>query len=341
MAIVVRRYALRGPTNSDLSTFVGSGAVVSTTFPTTTIDVSIDNAIAGAIEDLDTYMTGRGFEFIAADVPIRAFDVAPPAPTSGVNVASQLRAGRSMLSQRGPVGALYQLQPALFGNKAALWTAQGNGTNVTLIGFGNSTTGTAQTRNVATTNFSSQQRRLAYQSQNSAGSSCGTRHAALQFWRGNAANRGGFFYVARFVLDTVTAAFRWFVGFTDFTTVISSVNPSTLLNMVGFGIDSGQANVRFFHNDAAGTATAIDLGASFPAGTVGAVYEARIYCAPNGATIGYSLERLDVAAFTEGSVNADIPANTVLLSPHMWMNNGGVAGQVVLAVISQYLETDF
>ena len=85
----------------------------------------------------------------------------------------------------------------------------------------------------------------------------------------------------------------------------------------------------------------MDLGASFPASTAGVVYETRIFCPPNAADVFYSIERLDVAALAEGSVNVDLPANTALLSTHMWMNNGAVAGQVAIGVISQYLETDF
>jgi hypothetical protein len=79
---------------------------------------------------------------------------------------------------------------------------------------------------------------------------------------------------------------------------------------------------------------------NFPATTPGAVYEARIYCAPNGAAIGYSLERLNTGVLVEGSAAADIPAGGILLSPQIWMNNGVGAGVVAISVVSQYSETD-
>lgn len=265
----------------------------------------------------------------------------PASPSAGSTLFSRLRAGRRMAGQVGPSGVDYAFQPFLAANKVSLWTANGNGTTVSLVGFNNTVTGTATARNVATTDFASSLRRVAFVSATTAGSSAGTRHNALQFWRGNAAGRGGFLYVARFVVDTVVTDMRWFVGLSGSAAVIGNVNPSTLTNILGFGIDSGQTTVRFFNNDGTGAATATDLGASFPATTANVVYEARLFCAPNGAEVFYSLERLDSAALVEGSVTTDIPANTTLLSPQIWVNNGTTAAAVALAVVSQYIETDY
>jgi hypothetical protein len=195
-------------------------------------------------------------------------------------------------------------------------------------------------RNVATTSLATSLRRLGYVTSGVAGNSAGTRHNLAQLYRGDAAGRGGFLYVTRFVVDTVASNMRWFVGLDDTTAAIGNVNPSTLTNIVGFGIDSGQTTVRFFHNDGSGTATAIDMGGSFPATTVDVVYEIRIFSLPNGTAVFYSIERLDSAALSEGSINTDGPANTVLLAPQVWVNNGTTAAAVALALVSQYVETD-
>lgn len=269
-----------------------------------------------------------------------ASTVNPAVPAAGATVFAKLRAGRRMAAQIGPSGVSYTMQPSLWGNKIGWWSAIGNSTTVSSIGINNVTTGTATTRSVAITTFATSLRQVAFVSASSAGSSAGTRHGAAQFYSGDAAGRGGYFYVARFVIDTIAAGMRWFVGLLNGTLVIGNVNPSTLLNMVGFGIDAGQTTVRFFNNDAAGTATAADMGASFPATTAGVVYEVRIFCPPNGGTISYSIERLDSAALAEGSVAADIPASTTLLSPQMWVNNGATVAAVALSVVTQYIETD-
>jgi hypothetical protein len=264
----------------------------------------------------------------------------PAAPTSGATLFARYRAGRRTTAQIGPSGVDYSFQPSLWGNKVMTWQAQGNGTSTSTSLFGNSATGTATARNVASGSFAGWMRRLAYVSAGTAGASCGTRHNLAQFGRGDGAGRGGFFYVVRFVVDTVQTDMRWFVGLLNATAVIGNVNPSTLTNMIGFGIDSGQTTVRWFNNDGSGTATATDLGASFPATTAAVVYEIRIFCPPNGSTISYSIERLDSAAFTEGSVTTDIPSSTTLLAPQIWMNNGPTAAAVAIAVSSQYLECD-
>jgi hypothetical protein len=130
------------------------------------------------------------------------------------------------------------------------------------------------------------------------------------------------------------------VGLLGNASVISpTADPSSLADMIGFAIDSGEANVKWMHNDAAGVAVKVDLGASFPAAIVGAAYEARIFCAPNGAAIHYSLERLDVSHLTEGSSGVEIPASNKLLSPQVWVNNGVPGGVVAIGLSTQYIET--
>jgi hypothetical protein len=243
------------------------------------------------------------------------------------------------ISQNGQ--AYDTLQPSFFGNKIGLWTALGNSTTVTVINIGNSATGTATARNVGTGTFAAQLRQLAYVSAGTAGASCGTRHNLAQFWRGNQARFGGFYYRARFVIDTVVAGMRWFVGMLNGTAVIGNVNPSTLINMIGFGIDAGQTTVRFFNNDGSGTATATDLGANFPATTAAVVYDVTLFCAQNGALIGWSCERLDSSFLSTSTVSTDIPANTTLLAPQVWMNNGATASAVAISVVQQYVETDY
>ena len=172
-----------------------------------------------------------------------------------------------------------------------------------------------------------------------AGASAGTRHGLLQFWRGNAAGLGGFFYVARFGIAQFQINLRAFVGLYGTATAIGNVNPSTLLNMVGLAVDAGQTTWRIMRNDGSDTATAIDLGANFPANTSGAdLYELALWCTPNSGTINYRVERLNTAFVAEGVLSTDLPVNTVLLAPQIWVNNGATAAAVALDVASQYLE---
>jgi hypothetical protein len=92
-------------------------------------------------------------------------------------------------------------------------------------------------------------------------------------------------------------------------------------------------------NDGSGTATATDLGANFPANTSGAdLYELAIWCAPNSGTINYRVERLNTTFVAEGALSTDLPVNTALLAPQVWVNNGTTAATVAIDVMSQYVD---
>lgn len=267
----------------------------------------------------------------------------PSTPTSGLKLWSKSVAGRRLPFVTDPNGNSCPLQASLWRSKRFEWIASGNGTGLATIGFGNSVTGTATARNVATTNLFTAARRLGYVSAATAGSSAGTRHALAQFFRGNGtAGIGGFLYACRFGISDAAAVpdARLFVGLHSATAVIGSVNPSTLTNIIGVGTDNGQTTLRILTNDASGTATAVDLGANFPANTLSTdLYELVLFCPPNASGVGYRVERLNTGHVAEGTLATDLPASTTLLSPQVWRNNGASALAVGIDVVSQYLET--
>ncbi|HUC89741.1 MAG TPA: hypothetical protein VMR45_02980 [Patescibacteria group bacterium] len=267
-------------------------------------------------------------------------DPASPAASS-LRVFAQTRAGRTLLKIKGPSGLSTALQPALFANKIGWWTAQGNGTTVSVINLGNTASGTATTRNVATTNLFTSIRRVGYVSATTAGSVAGTRHAAAQFWIGSASNVGGFYYVARFGISQIQTGMRTLVGLSATTAAFSNADPSTFLSTIGFGCDAADTQFTFMHNSASGTATKDALTGSFPCNTANAdMYEARIFMPPGSTTAYYSLEDLSSGALYDGSTTTKLPTNTTLMSPQIWVNNGVTAAAVAIDVSSQYIETD-
>lgn len=217
----------------------------------------------------------------------------------------------------------------------SVWLAQGNGTTIAQFGIGENATGTPTGRNVANTSIEAAIRRLGYVSAAGAGSSAGTRHGILQLFR-SANAPFGFIYRARFTIAAVQANMRWFVGVTGSAAVIGNVNPSTLTDIAGFGIDSGQTTVRRLRNDNAGGATATDLGANFPATTAGVVYDVHVQGLSTGIVL--RIQRLDVAQDSSASIAADIPADTTLLSPQIWINNGTTAAAVAIDVSLQAID---
>lgn len=335
---------------------------------------------------------------------------APSAPATGTKIYSRLRANRSTAAQVAPNGSDYAFQPSIWANKISWWSAQGNGTTVSVLNFGNNATGTATTRNVATTNLFTSMRRLGYVSGGSAGNSAGTRHGIQQFFLGNAAGVGGFFYVARFGMSSAAnvATQRSFVGLIGSTAVIGNVEPSSVVNSVGFCVDSVDSTWTFMHfgptatsvtgsisgttltvtavstgtlflnqiitgsgitagttitafgtgsggtgtytvsisqtvasTTITGNATKEPLTGTFPPRSLSvSMFEARIYVAPNSGVVGYSLEVINGGSLAEGTCTTNLPANTTLLSPQIWTNNGSTALAAGIDVVSQYIETD-
>lgn len=296
--------------------------VIQNTSGTNTGDQTSVTGNAGTATALQTPRTIAGVSFDGtANIALTTANVPDSADKRYVTDAQQ--------------ASLASVQPFLGRKKVELWSAQGNGTTVFSLNYSTNATGTATSRTVATTNTLTRLRRLGYASAATAGASCGNRSSLLQHCR-----TFGFLYVAKFGIAAVQADMRWFVGMLGVGTVIGNVNPSTLTNMFGFAIDSAQTTIRFMNNDGSGAATATDLGASFPATTVNAVYEARIWCAPGASAISYSLERLDSAASVSGSVSSDIPTTTTLMATQIWMNNGATAAAVAVDIVSQYMETE-
>ena len=169
------------------------------------------------------------------------------------------------------------------------------------------------------------------------------RALSAAFGLGDAAGAGGFTFVARFGIGDAAAVAnaRMFAGFYGTVGAIGNVEPSSLTNIVGVGCDAGVANLYIMHNDAAGACTTVDLGANFPTNTRSTdVYELTLYAKPNGSTVGYRVHRLNTGDVASGTISTNLPANTVLLAPQFWRNNGATALAVDLAFMGLYVETD-
>lgn len=271
--------------------------------------------------------------------------VDPTPPTQGVKVYCRSRASRESLNHIDSGGFDIALQPALYQKSIGTWYAQGNGTTVSLTGFSNATQGTLTARSCAATNFFTQTRRLGFRTSTTAGTSAGTRHGLAQFWRGNAAFRGGFFYVCRFGMSSAATVStqRTFVGLTATTSAFGNTNPSSLLNLIGIGNDSGDSEFSIIHNDGSGAATKVALsGGTFDCLSLSTeCIEFRLYCAPNTSTVGYSVEILGTSNYTEGTISTDLPANTTFMGTQIWTNNGTALLSAAIDVCYQYMETAY
>jgi hypothetical protein len=167
------------------------------------------------------------------------------------------------------------------------WRARAGTTTIDVLGLGTSNTRAVAVVAPAVGNLFTQSIR------NKITSAATLRGAQLCLWRGNSTGLGGFYLCMRGRIETFQATCRMFMGLYS-AADIGNVNPSTLLNMVGIGFDSGQTTLRLLRNDGSGTATAVDLGAGFPTTGSQILYELILSAKPNGSDIRYRIERLNV-----------------------------------------------
>jgi hypothetical protein len=150
---------------------------------------------------------------------------------------------------------------------------------------------------------------------------------------------GGWSYVNRLSLTTLQATGMGFFGLYGSTAALATtLTLATVINAVGIGFQRGtHTNWQLVHNDGAGAATLIDLGASFPVNSTTNVLTLYIAAAPNGSDIGVRVS----GAAVEFTITTEIPAATQLLSPRNYMNTGSTAAAVAYDCSGVYVETDY
>ncbi len=277
----------------------------------------------------------------------------PATPAAGVVslLATNLAPTFSVPSFVGPDGVVHTIQSDLGEFNVMRFQPQPN--SATPTGDNSLTvtaTGTGTAAGIATTNLYTMTRRIELLVTVAATTAvAGLRGSANLVRIGrSAAAPGGF--LSRMIwgpaTGVATATNRAFCGVIP-STAPSDVEPSTFLNIVGMGWDAADANIQIMHNDGSGTATKINLGASFPVPTVDRteVYELQLY-SPNSLTqsvtyrvIRYNTTDKTVVAEATGTISTDMPAVTQLLCPRVHMSVGGTSSVIGVAVMGLYLAT--
>ena len=266
----------------------------------------------------------------------------PVAPVAGLTLYAKRIANKVMPKVVGPSGLDTILQASIAGNGMSI-ALPGTSTALSYVGMGALTAvGTVAHPALTANSLRESTRRATVTSAATAGSGSELRLAAAQCLRGNAADIGGFLAIFRFGISSLVSTQRLAVGLwasTSATTV--TIEPNTIVNGVWVGNNLADNNLQLMYNDGSGTASKIDLGDIFVKNQPNAMYELTLFCKPNDDGISYRIKRLDVAGEVSGKLMTDIPAQTTLLAPHFYANNGGTAAAVVLEFYRYYLETDY
>lgn len=270
----------------------------------------------------------------------------PSAPAAGnLRIYARDIAGRIMPKWVGPSGVDTPFQASLGFNRVSMAIPNGTAncsTGFTLLGLALTGAGTCTAPAPTTTNLKTSIRRVDYSTGTTAGTSTYQRANTPQVWRGNAPGLGGFFFTTRFGMSTTQTNNRVFVGMNDIVanpTTNIDYSTSTASNKIGMVINLNTGNWKFMTNTAGTAPTVTDLGATIPVNTTD-LFELVMFSAPNGTSIGYRVTDITTGNQVSGSVSANLPSNTVFLSPFFYANNNATGAAVILEHGGWYLESD-
>lgn len=264
-------------------------------------------------------------------------------PTDKMALYTRPVAGRMLPRFKGPSGLDSALQPAFFGNGMYI-VSPGTSTAMTVLGGPALTAvGTASHPNLNSASLRQSTSRVQVLSAATANSAAELRAAFARSWRGDVAGLGGFFFRMRFAIVSTVANQRAFFGLNSTTSAISTTqDPTTQLNCLGVGNASDDTNLQMLNNGPVGTCQKVDLGSDFPSQGVDDLYELTMFCPPNGDSIQWRMERLQANKSAEGTfTGSKIPASSLFLAPHAYLNNGGTAAAVQFDMTRLYIESDY
>lgn len=327
-------YNSTGPTLTNTTVLRSSNADAAVNFAAGTKRVGL-TLVPQRLLELDNEIVAR----------LPQSSVATPAvPAANVlNFYSRNRAGRMFFMVQGPSGLDTALQPALFGNNVAMWMA-GTGTTVA-INFGvnwtarNSGTGAAQSHPaLATTNALTQMKRARFGTGTTTTGSSGIQSGAQVAWRGNASGLGGFFFFARFGIDTAESAMQFMIGLSALNAALAG-EPSAQNNTICIGADSGDANIQIIERNGS-TATKTSTGVSKT--TTGAIYDFMMFAPPNGSSVICRMVNPVTGTVHVDNVtfNTTLPVNTTFLYAHCQIRSTAGATAKNLDLNRIYVESD-
>lgn len=285
-------------------------------------------------------------------------------PNSSVNVpvtpsANTLKlfarniGGRMLPKIIGPSGVDSALQTAIFQNRVLVYvpstsaTGTGSGTGLGPVWTAGGTV-THPTPSSTAPAISNQMRRTRYANvATTQNQTLGIKAAAadtLNYWRGNAAGLGGFFYAARFIVELYPAAtIRLFAGLTASSSTYVVASDTVLNNTCGLWHDTTDSATTFnfvTRDTTTTTKQAIALSNAIAAGNS---YDFYMFCQPNGTTIYWRLDDIVNNVTYENSTSTTLPANTAFMGPQCAMSNGTANTTVTtsaIGVAGVYTEAD-
>lgn len=284
---------------------------------------------------------GSTLEMPGADTGIEmaAITSEPAAPAAGrLRMYFKNIAGRMMAKVKGPSGLDYSLQAAIWANAGYIWYPT-NATAGLWTGTVGAGAGTFSRQLPTTTSIYTAIARARWANVvTTLNQVLGQRNTEAIFFRGAAANQGGFLFQARCGFDVWTNGSRFFAGMHTSTTVVSA-DPSALNNTVGFCVDAADNGaISFLTRGAAATKAATGMTI-----TSGKGYDVFIFCAANSSQYTWRIVDLNTGTEASGTATLNLPTNTVMQTAGVLASNAALTTVTAtqLGVSKIYVETDY
>jgi len=267
-------------------------------------------------------------------------NVIPAVPSSGLKLFVRNRGGRRLLHQIGPSGVDVAFQPALFGNNIVLWQPSSGSAVYTALGTlwtaRLAGTGAKSHPAPASTNGYAALKRAEFATGTTAASSAGEQ-SDLQFWRGNAAGLGGFFFFARFGIGAISGTWCFLCGLSALNAALAG-EPSAQANTCGLIKDTTDTDFQLLTRDAS-TAAKTNAGRT---PTANDVLDFMMFAAPNGSDITMRLiNAVTGVVYADNIVKtANLPVNTAFMGVHFQLRSTVGTTSKVFGLNRLYCESD-
>ena len=268
----------------------------------------------------------------------------PAAPANGLLVYANLTAGRALPKIRGATNLPFELQQALHGASVfAVTPANGTSAPIAIGGVLTTLATISHVQTFASANRWQATKRTRFQTSTTAGNTSGVRTAYGQWFLGNAAGFGGFFFRAQFGMNINLNGGQKFCGMSLSALAIAG-EPSGLTNMCGMGydaVDASTGNWQFMRNDGSGVATKVDLGTSAARNTNDG-YDLMMFVKPNSVELFVRIVNLQTGTVVlDTSYTTDVPAVNTALTFKCEVRNGAVAAADNIELAKAYIESDY
>lgn len=264
----------------------------------------------------------------------------PSAPTTGLHLYARTRAGRTLPEFIGPSGVDSPIQPALFGNRVALWNP-GSGTSLGSVGLTPTPGATLSHPVPATTTLAESIYRTRFQTSATAGNAAGVRDAVNTVWRGNSAGRGGFFLHQRIATGNIALAGGQVICGLSSSTAALAGEPSALADVLGLVKDQADTTWWLVRRTGTGTVQRINTTHAY---AVNQVLDLILFARPNWDRVAVRLvlQNFDGSSTTlyDDVWTDNLPAAGTLLGRHLQVRNGATAAAANVELIRSYLESD-